>query len=474
MNGNTANEKIGGILAIRELISCTSAAAEAKVTKFAKALSAALNATTDFPLIELIADTFGLMARSSPISDVEYLEGELNRSLGWLKAKGAPYRRFAACTLLRQLAKNAPTIFFARVNEFFDLIWAPLWDPKEVIRVSAGQALSACLAVLQQRTYHLQWYCYLYDQFQEGFKIGTEEHVHGSLLVVNEALQHTGDFMIPRFKEVCRSIMALKDHKSRLVRAHIISLLPSLAHLCPDAFAREHMNETVEFLQKCAKTQDLRAQALLATGKLCIAVGPYLILRIDELMLILKDSFVGLPLSALTGGGSGGAPGSYSAALMGRATSAQGGGGGNAPTFGVAPTGVDTFGGSVGNNSGGSAGGAGGGTGAGGAKKKGIILSATVGSGGSGAASGPGGGGRGRGGRGRGRQQGGRAVDGACTREGLLCIADMVQGLGPPFHGKVLLLLEPMLQSGLTAELIDALAAISCHLPAQKPTVQYR
>lgn len=376
MNGNTLGEKIGGILVIRELIDCTSASAEAKVTKFAKALSVALNANTDFSLIELIADALGHMARTSPVSDVDYLEGEMNRALGWLRGpKQSTNRRFAACTVLQQLATCAPTIFFARINDFFDLIWGPLWDPKEKIRISAGQALSACLAVLRERTYHLQWYCYLYDQFQEGFHRGTEEHVHGSLIVVSEALKYTGDFMIPRFKEVCKAIMALKDHRARIVRASIISLLPSLAELCPDAFARAHMDETVEFLLRCAKLSDLRPQALLATGKLCVAIGPYLVPRIDELMNMLRDSFPGAG-SATAGGGYG-------------------------------------------------------------RKSKHSELDPS-------------------------------------NPEALLCISDMVQGLGTPFHERVLSLLEPMLLIGLTPELIDTLSIISAHMPNQRNMVQIR
>ena len=317
------------------------------------------------------------MAITSPVSDVDFLEIEMNRALGWLREpKQSTYRKFAACTVLKQMAKNAPTIFFARIHDFFDLIWGPLWDTKEKIRIAAGQALSACLSVLRERTYHLQWYCYLYDQFQDGFHSGTEEHVHGSLLVVTEALKYTGDFMIPRFKEVCKAIMALKDHRARIVRASIVTLLPSLAELCPDAFARAHMDETVEFLLKCAKTSDLRPQALLATGKLCLAVGPYLVPRTDELVAMVKDSF---PTAAATGGTGGG---------YGRKA--------RAPE--VEPS----------------------------------------------------------------------------TPEALLCLSDMVQGLGTAFHDRVLTLLEPMLQIGLTPELIDTLSIISAHMPYQRNMVQVR
>jgi hypothetical protein len=58
--------------------------------------------------------------------------------------------------------------------------------------------------------------------------------------------------------------------------------------------------------------------------------------------------------------------------------------------------------------------------------------------------------------------------------ETLLCISDMVTGLGSPFHTRVLSLLEPMLQSGLTIELINTLTIISKYMPNQRNAVQSR
>jgi FKBP12-rapamycin complex-associated protein len=126
-------------------------------------------------------------------------------------------RRFAACCVLAQLSTNSPTTFFARIHDFFDLIWGPLWGGGERVRLAGARALSACLSVLRDRTYHLDWYCFLYDQLMDGFIQGSEEAVHGSLLVAREALRYTGDFMIPRFKEVCRCIMLLKVRSSYLL-----------------------------------------------------------------------------------------------------------------------------------------------------------------------------------------------------------------------------------------------------------------
>jgi hypothetical protein len=240
----------------------------------------------------------------------------------------------------------------------------------------AGKALDACLAVLRQRTYHLQWYCYLYDKLQEGFVNGSEEYVHGSLLMLSEALKYTGNFMLPRFREVCRSIMSLKDHRSRMVRSKIIDLLPALAGLSADAFARSHLDESVDFLSKSAKSIELLPHVLGATGKLSIVLGPHLIPRMGQLMSIVKDSFAQMHEHTADGRG-----------------------------------GLYTY---VGNQS-------------------------------------------------------------PCAHT-IRCIGDMVEGLGPPFHTPdgVLALLDPMLQSGLSTELIDTLSIIYEHMPDQKAGIQGR
>ena len=106
--------------------------AEQKVITFANTLSNALKVNTDYQLIELVAAALGDMARSSPMAQVDYVESELNQALDWLREsqersdQSQSHRRFAACAVLQQLAENAPTVFFVRTKEFFDLIWKPL------------------------------------------------------------------------------------------------------------------------------------------------------------------------------------------------------------------------------------------------------------------------------------------------------------------------------------------------------------
>ena len=255
------------------------------------------------------------------------------------------------------------------------------------------------MSVLKERTFHLQWYCYIYDQLLEGFHNGTEEHVHGSTLVLIEALQFTGNFLIPRFKVICTNLLhsKLKEHKSRVVRACIVSLLPKLAELCPDSFVRSHLDEAVEFLKKCSKDSELRPQVLLATGKLSLTIGQHLVARMDDLMFILKEAF-------------------GSSLLISSSTS-------------TALVGNPNLSGSFSINS------------ATGTRSSRVPNASSM----------------------------------VISAEALMCISDMVQGLGSPFHGVVLnVLLEPMLQSGLTEELISTLSTISRHMPNQRQMLQMR
>lgn len=66
---------------------------------------------------------------------------QVNRGLEWLMAeRNYGYRRHAACLVLRELAKNAPTVFFVKRGEFFQRIWPVLGDSKEFIRKAAVEA----------------------------------------------------------------------------------------------------------------------------------------------------------------------------------------------------------------------------------------------------------------------------------------------------------------------------------------------
>ena len=329
--------------------------------KFASALSVALKENTKFELIHLVAETIGQMAKLSPVpAYIDYIENELNWALEGLRAD-TPHRRLAACAILQQLAENAPTVFFVRIREFFYLIWETLRDPNENIRIAAANALSACLQVLRQRTYHLQWYCAIYEQIGLGLADGHADCIHGSLLVLREMLKHSGHFMIPRFKETCYLLMQLKDHRVMSIRSALILLIPDLAQYCRDIFARLYLDESLNIITKAAKQIELRPASLTAVGRMCRAIGKYLVDKVDVLTAVLEDCF-------------------------------------------------------------------------------------------------------------RGFSKGSRII----LPEMMVCISDMVVGLGEAFHPYLLSVLEVLLEAGLSQQLIDTLTVVAANVPDQRVGVQQR
>ena len=305
VHSDIINEKVGGVLAINELIDCTSAAIEQKVIKFANTLGNTLKTAKDYNLIQMIASCLGSMARhTTAVSHADYVERELDRSLEWLRG-GNSHRILAACALLKQFAANAPTIFSVRSKDFFELIWRPLCERRIELRYAAAGALSASLRMLRSRTYHLMWYCSVYDRMLSRLNDPAMETVHGSLLVVTELLRNTGAFMLPRFREVCRTIMKLSTHDSLTVRAAIVNLLPELAFTCPDIFARYHLEGAAEILTHAVSQPILLPCALLGIGKLCRAIGKAIVYRCPELMEIVKNVLNGSVL-AISGAGHGG------------------------------------------------------------------------------------------------------------------------------------------------------------------------
>lgn len=128
-----------------------------------------------------------------------------------------------------------------------------LHDNNVSIREGAVEALHAALALISEREnrLRLQWYHKIYEESQKGLRQNTVATIHGSLitlgiqcfrdslresetshrtpLVLGELLRNTGEFMNSRFKEVCDTILRYRDHKEKIIKRTVISLLPRLA-----------------------------------------------------------------------------------------------------------------------------------------------------------------------------------------------------------------------------------------------------
>ena len=205
VSSSDPNHTVGGILAIDELIDVPSEKNE-KIIRFANYLRMVFSSSkrsggssssgggssgsgqqqqgaTDSETLRLASRALGHLARSGGSLTVDFVEFEVTRALEWLQSDRFENRRLAAVLVLKELAENAPTLFYVHVHTFFTHIWAALRDPDVEIRVCATDALSACLRLIMDRESRLRirWYYNIYETAQEALRSGnaSPDSVHG-------------------------------------------------------------------------------------------------------------------------------------------------------------------------------------------------------------------------------------------------------------------------------------------------------
>ncbi|CAI5702043.1 unnamed protein product [Peronospora effusa] len=111
---------------------------------------------------------------------------------------------------------------------------------------------------------------------------------------MGELLANTGRFMVPRFREVCDTVLRYKDAKERLVNRAVSRLLPQLAEFCPGAFVQYYLDVSVAHLTKrileYSAPASERGVAILAMGRLSLAVGNALLPHLPPILKLVKES----------------------------------------------------------------------------------------------------------------------------------------------------------------------------------------
>ena len=222
-------------------------------------------------------------------------------------------RRHASVLILRDMAHNAPTLFYPYVSQFFENIWVALRDAKVVIREGAADALRACLELISQRESQQrpQWYQNIYDEANKSkllfslllFLFETRElkvcfsfrlEVGNSWVDSWGAVGHQGasfsqrngwlffffsffffptyflfstcvkwQFLGNRYAEICEIVLKLREHKDALVRRSVIGLIPLLAQFDPTLFASNHLATCMNYLLSQLKKDKERPPGLL-------------------------------------------------------------------------------------------------------------------------------------------------------------------------------------------------------------------
>lgn len=219
------------------------------------------------------------------------MEFEVKRALEWLSSDRHESRRHAAVLVLRELAKNSPTLFYGYVPQVLELIWTALRDPKVTIRESAAECLSSCLEIISQRETALrtQWYKKILEEAQYGLKVNNVDWIHGSLLAYRELLLRAGMFMHERYNDVCEVILRHRDHKDGLIRRTVVSLIPRLAEYNPEEFVQTYLHKCMGHLLGQLKKEKDRSASFIAIGQVAIAVGNSITPYLDHILASVKD-----------------------------------------------------------------------------------------------------------------------------------------------------------------------------------------
>ncbi|XP_034226738.1 serine/threonine-protein kinase TOR isoform X3 [Prunus dulcis] len=286
-------ENLGALRAIDELIDVAFGENSSKVSKFANYIRTVFEVKRDPDILVLASRVLGHLARAGGAMTADEVERQIKIALGWLRGDRVEYRRFAAVLILKEMAENASTVFNVHVPEFVDAIWVALRDPMLPIRERAVEALRACLGVIEKREtrWRVQWYYRMFEATQEGLGKNASVHsIHGSLLAVGELLRNTGEFMMSRYREVAEIVLRYLEHRDRLVRLSITSLLPRIAHFLRDRFVTNYLTICMNHILAVLRIPAERSSGFVALGEMAGALDGELVHYLPTISSHLRDA----------------------------------------------------------------------------------------------------------------------------------------------------------------------------------------
>ncbi|KAL2490207.1 Serine/threonine-protein kinase TOR [Abeliophyllum distichum] len=293
LESNEVTENMDALRAIDEIIDVTVGENAVKVAKIANYMRTSFEEKCEPEILVFASRVLGHLARAGGAMTADELECLVKLALEWLHGDRIEYRRFAAVLILKEMAENASTVFNVHVHEFVDAIWFALRDPKLDVRERAVEALRACLRVIEKREtrWRVQWYYRMFEATQDGLGKNAPVHsIHGSLLAVGELLRNSGEFMMSRYREVTEIVFRYLEHRDRLIRLSITSLLPLIAHFLRDRFVTNYLTICMKHILHVLKTPTESASGFIALGEMAGALDGELINYLPTITSHLRDA----------------------------------------------------------------------------------------------------------------------------------------------------------------------------------------
>ncbi|KAL9484111.1 hypothetical protein ACSS6W_002900 [Trichoderma asperelloides] len=289
-HGSDSAERLGGIYALDSLVDFEGVDVAAKYTRFTQNLKTILRGKDTMPMRHA-AIALGKLCRPGGAMISELVDSEVNTALEWLQNDRVEERRYSAVLVLRELARNAPTLMYQYIPTIFDWIWVGLRDPRQLIRETSAETVSACFRIIRERDQEMKqiWMSKIYNEARQGLKVNTVESIHASLLVLKELLEQGGMYMQDHYQEACDIVFKHKDHRDPTTRKTVVLLIPDLASYSPADFAHTWLHKFMVYLSGMLKKDKERNDAFLAIGNIAnsvkSAIAPYL----DGVLIYVRE-----------------------------------------------------------------------------------------------------------------------------------------------------------------------------------------
>jgi FKBP12-rapamycin complex-associated protein len=289
-HGSDTAERLGGIYALDALVDFDGVDVAVKYTRFTQNLKTILRGKDINPM-QPAAIALGKLCRPGGSMISELVDSEVNTALEWLQNDRVEERRYSAVLVLRELARNAPTLMYQYIPTMFEWIWVGLRDNRQLIRATSAEAVSACFRIIRERDQDMkqQWMGKIYNEAKQGLRMNTIESVHASLLVLKELLEQGGMFMQDHYQQACDIVFKHKDHRDPTVRKTVVLLIPDLASYAPNDFAHSWLHKFMVYLSGMLKKDKERNDAFLAIGNIAnsvkSAIAPYL----DGVLIYVRE-----------------------------------------------------------------------------------------------------------------------------------------------------------------------------------------
>ncbi|KAH8170261.1 FAT domain-containing protein [Sarocladium implicatum] len=289
-HGSDSAERLGGIYALDALIDFDGVDVAVKYTRFTQNLKTILRGKDINPM-QPAAVALGKLCRPGGSMISELVDSEVNTALEWLQNDRVEERRYSAVLVLRELARNAPTLMYQYIPTMFEWIWVGLRDTRQLIRATSAETVSACFRIIRERDQDMkqQWMGKIYNEAKQGLRMNTIESVHASLLVLKELLEQGGMFMQDHYQQACDIVFKHKDHRDPTVRKTVVLLIPDLACYAPNDFAHSWLHKFMVYLSGMLKKDKERNDAFLAIGNIAnsvkSAIAPYL----DGVLIYVRE-----------------------------------------------------------------------------------------------------------------------------------------------------------------------------------------